>query len=251
MKILALECGADFWGLAIAQIEIEREANAALLAVTVCDEPRALSRELFARMQDTLVAAQLSLDDLDALAVGIGPGSWTGLRIGLTAMKTLAQTRDLALAGVPSFDAIAQAVWRAHIGSTPDADTQLLLVAEKSRPGELYGKLFECGADYLSIVQKEWIGTPQLLADTLSTESLARELETSLLVAGNAAPVVAEILAARGEEYSQPEVAREAILMELALSGAIAVASDEAADPLSLSPLYLAPSNAERALFGN
>jgi tRNA threonylcarbamoyladenosine biosynthesis protein TsaB len=251
MKILALECGTDFWGLSIARIEIEREASAALLSVTVCDEPRALSRELFARMQETLDAAQLSLDDLDALAVGIGPGSWTGLRIGLTAMKTLAQTRGLPLAGVPSFDAIAQAVWRARDESTPDAGTQLLLISEKSRPGELYGKLFECGADYLSIAQQEWIGTPQLLADTLSTESLARAVEVPLLIAGNAAPLVAEILAARDEEYSQPEVEREAILMELALSGAIAIASDEATDPLALSPLYLAPSNAERALFGN
>ena len=84
-----------------------------------------------------------------------------------------------------------------------------------------------------------------------STESLARELDSPLLVAGNAAPIVAEIFAARGEEYSQPEVTREAILMELALSGAIAIASDEAADPMTLSPLYLAPSNAERVLFGN
>lgn len=251
MKILALEGGAEFWGLALARVEIEREARAALLAATVCEEPRALSRELFARMQDTLDAASLALDDLDALAVGIGPGSWTGLRIGLTAMKTLAQTRDLPLAGVPSFDAVAQAVWRAHIGSTPDAETQLLLVAEKSRPGELYGKLFECGADYLSIAQQEWLGTPQLLADTLSTESLARELDAPLLIAGHAASTVAEILEARGEEYSRPDVTREAILMELALAGAIAIASDEAADPLALAPLYLAPSNAERALLSS
>lgn len=251
MKILALECGTEFWGLSIAQIEIEREPGAALLAATICDEPRALSRELFVRLQETLDAAQLSLDDLDALAVGIGPGSWTGLRIGLTVMKTLAQTRELPIAGVPSFDPIAQAVWRARAGSTPDANAQLLLVAEKSRPGELYGKLFECGADYLGIAQKEWIGTPQLLADTISTESLARELDAPLLLAGNAAPLISEICAARGEEYSQPKVAREAILMELALSGAIAIASDEAADPMTLSPLYLAPSNAERALFGN
>jgi tRNA threonylcarbamoyladenosine biosynthesis protein TsaB len=248
MKVLALECGAEFWGLALAQIEIEREAAARLLSATVCDEPRALSRELFVRMQDVLEAAGISLGEVHALAVGIGPGSWTGLRIGLTAMKTLAQTRELPLAGVPSFDCIAQAVWRTRIGSTPDAPPQLLLVAEKSRPGELYGKLFECGDEYLGIAQKEWIGTPQLLADTLSTEALARELELPLLLAGNAAPIVAEILEARGEEYSRPRVSREEVLTELALSGAIAIASDEAADPLALSPLYLAPSNAERSL---
>ena len=253
MKILALEGSTDFWGLSLAKIEIEYEPSAELLAVTVSDEPRALSRELFAQMQNVLDAADCSLDDLDALAVGIGPGSWTGLRIGLTAMKTLAQTRGLPLAGVPSLDAIAQAVWRARAGSTPSAETetQLLLVTEKSRPGELYGKLFECGDDYLGIAQKEWIGSPQLFADTLSTEALARELETPLLVAGNGAHFIGEILQSRGEEYSQPAATREDILMELALSGAVAIAGDEAADPLTLAPLYLAPSNAERALLGN
>lgn len=251
MKILALEGGASFWGLIVAEIEIESAATARPLALTIDEQPRSLARDLFARIQSSLDDAGVSLSDLNALAVGIGPGSWTGLRVGLTAMKTLAQVRGLPLAGVPSFDPVAQAVWRQRDAMNGNNhSTQLLLVAENCRPGELYGKVYECGVDYLSVIQEEWIGSPQLLADTLATEALARELDGTPILVGGAAGAVAEIFESRSEEYSVAEASREEIMIELALSGAVAIASDEAADPMSLAPLYLAPSNAERNLLG-
>ena len=246
MNILALEGAADFWGLALAEIKTTAEGEGAVqsLAVAIENEPRTLARELFSRVQQTLDLAQLNVEEVDALAVGIGPGSWTGLRIGLTAMKTWAQTRSLPLAGVPSFDPIAQAIWR----KTESKKTALLLVVEKCRPGELYGKIYECGPDYLSIAQSEWIGSPQLMAATLGTESLARGLDAPPILAGGAQQEIAEIFAARGEEYTINQADREQILLELAIAGAGAIESGEAADPMTLAPLYLAPSNAERAL---
>lgn len=240
MNILVLESGANCWGLAVVRIEQEVEP----LAITVQSEPRALARELFAHMRSTLDDAGIALDEIDALAVGIGPGSWTGLRVGLTAMKTLAQTREIPLAGIPAFDPIAQAVWRARKATA----TALLLVTSACRPGELYGKIFECGEDYLGIVQGEWIGSPQLLADTLSTEALARGLEAPHLLAGEESQSIGKILRDRSEEYSALEISFEQILIELAIAGAAAISAGDASDPMKLSPLYLAPSNAERNL---
>lgn len=243
MNILALESGADCWGLAVVHLE-ESNQQARPLAITIKNEPRILARELFARIGSTLDAAQITLDDLDALVVGIGPGSWTGLRVGLTAMKTLAQTRELPLAGVPSFDPTAQAIWRAR----DEAETSLLLVTGACRPDEWYGKIFECSDDYLGLVQSEWIGTSQLLADTLSTEALSRGLQTPFLLAGAGTESIASILQQRGEEYSACGPSFEHTLIELALAGAAAINAGDAADPMTLSPLYLAPSNAERNL---
>jgi len=243
MNILALESGADSWGLAVVRIKDE----ALPLAITIETETRGLARSLFAALGSTLNVAQLELDELDALAVGTGPGSWTGLRVGMTAMKTLAQTKNLPIAGVPSFDPIAQSIWRARDDESPT----LLLATGACRPGEWYGKLFECGEDYLGIAQSEWIGSTQLLADTISTEALARGLETPLLLAGAGSDSIAEILRARNEEYSLCQPPEEHLLIELAIAGAAAIQSGEASDPMTLSPLYLAPSNAERNLLNH
>jgi tRNA threonylcarbamoyladenosine biosynthesis protein TsaB len=245
MNIVALETGGAAWGVACARFNIEA-GEAALLAVSTSTQTRELSQQLFAQLQSTLDVAGWTLDDVDALAVGLGPGSWTGLRIGLSAVKTLAQTRGWKLAAVPSFDASAQAIWRSHEGS----GSTLLLVAAPCRPGEIYAKIFEVGEDYLAVAQPEWIGAPALVADTLRTEALARGVEAPFLLTGNAASGVGELLAAHGEMFSVLSPDFESTLLELAVAGAIKIESDEADEPSSLQPLYLAPSNAERNLLG-
>jgi tRNA threonylcarbamoyladenosine biosynthesis protein TsaB len=249
MNIVALETGGASWGIACARFNIEA-GEAALLAVSASDQPRELSQQLFAQLQSTLDAAGWTLDDVDALAVGLGPGSWTGLRIGLSAAKTLAQTRGWKLAGVPSFDAAAQAIWRSHETDHEGSGSTLLLVAAPCRPGEIYAKIFEVGEDYLAVAQTEWIGAPALVADTLRTEALARGVEAPFLLAGNAASGVGELLAAHGEKFSILSPDFQSTLLELAVAGAIKIESDEADEPSGLQPLYLAPSNAERNLLG-
>ena len=54
-----------------------------------------------------LKRAGVALRDIDGLAVGIGPGSWTGGKVGVTVAKTLAYAVDKPICGVPSFEALA------------------------------------------------------------------------------------------------------------------------------------------------
>lgn len=54
----------------------------------------------------------ISLDDLAFVAVGIGPGLYTGLRVGVTTARTLAQVLDIPVVGIPSLDLVAYP-WRA------------------------------------------------------------------------------------------------------------------------------------------
>ncbi|MBV9866854.1 MAG: tRNA (adenosine(37)-N6)-threonylcarbamoyltransferase complex dimerization subunit type 1 TsaB [Abitibacteriaceae bacterium] len=267
MNILALETS----GIAIGVAALRCDADGAIepLAVLGLEESRQLSRQIIAALEATLQHAGWTLDEVDALAVGLGPGSWTSLRIGLTTCKTLAQVRGWQLAGVPTFDAMAQAVWR-QAGREQDnseataieadgAETQdgtglpehfLLLATAPSRPGEVYGKIYECQEDYLSLVQSEWLGSPELMADTLQTEALARDTDSPLVLVGLGAAAISEILAARNEMHFEVSLAVEHIVVEVAIAGASALMSGEAADPLELQPLYLAPSAAERNLLG-
>jgi tRNA threonylcarbamoyladenosine biosynthesis protein TsaB len=243
MKILAW----DTSGRAAAFAALQLEAGAAQVrGLAQLGDTRELSRHIIARLESTLDAAGWTLDDVDALAVGLGPGSWTGLRIGVTTAKTLAQTRGVPLAGVPLFDAMAQSVWRRWETEYSLPAHGLLLTAAPCRPGELYAKLFECHPQYLAVAQAEWIGTPEMLAGALAAEALARDLDTTAVVAGAASPL--HLSWPAQSEILLPDVALPEIVTEIGLAGAARLEEGATDDPLALQPLYLAPSAAERNL---
>ena len=65
------------------------------------------SQRLLPLLSEMMNFSDLKLQDLDVFAVTSGPGSFTGLRIGMTTMKTLAQVTGKPLVGVPTLDALA------------------------------------------------------------------------------------------------------------------------------------------------
>lgn len=69
------------------------------------------------QIDEVLAAAAATIHDVAALAVGTGPGSFTGLRVGLATAKTIAYARDLPLLGVPTSDALR----RAALAVAPDS----------------------------------------------------------------------------------------------------------------------------------
>jgi tRNA threonylcarbamoyladenosine biosynthesis protein TsaB len=81
-------------------------------------------------------AAGFTTNSLDVVAVTVGPGSFTGIRIGLAAASGIARATAAQLFGVSSFDAVAAAVPRC------DGDS-FLLIALESRREELYVQLYD------------------------------------------------------------------------------------------------------------
>lgn len=73
---------------------------------------------------------------IDLIAVGIGPGSFTGVRIGVSTARALAQSRGLPLAGVPTTAALA-----AGIADRPDAAGRPRLAVVDARRGEVFAAL--------------------------------------------------------------------------------------------------------------
>ena len=90
-------------------------------------------RELLPAIQALIRSAGLVPGELDAIAVGLGPGSYTGLRVGITAAKTLAFALGKPLVGVDSFAAIAR-------NAPPDA-ASVHVVADAQR-GDIYLREF-------------------------------------------------------------------------------------------------------------
>lgn len=92
-------------------------------------DSRRHGRGLVPSLRDLLKGAGIRPASLGAIAVGLGPGSFTGLRIGLTAAKTLAYAVGCPLVGLDSFEAIAR--------NAPDESLRVCVVANGQR-GDLF-----------------------------------------------------------------------------------------------------------------
>jgi tRNA threonylcarbamoyl adenosine modification protein YeaZ len=101
------------------------------------DDDRVVREQLIgppARAGDVLPAALGDLSGIEGIAVGVGPGSFTGLRVGLAAAKAIAYARKLPLAGASSLQAIAL------------DEPGLVYAATDARKGELFVQPFRDGA---------------------------------------------------------------------------------------------------------
>jgi tRNA threonylcarbamoyladenosine biosynthesis protein TsaB len=97
MKILALDAALDGFSAALD--------DGARVHVAAGGRQDALERGL-GRIEDLLAEAGLRLRDLDRIAVGLGPGSFTGVRIAVAYAKSLAYGSGVPLVGISSYDAL-------------------------------------------------------------------------------------------------------------------------------------------------
>jgi tRNA threonylcarbamoyladenosine biosynthesis protein TsaB len=104
-------------------------------------DPPAHSRELMPGVDRVLHDAGLGFDEVDAIAVGVGPGTFTGLRIGIATARGIAHARGLPLHPVSSLAALAAGIAGARKGSDPVA----ALPAIDARRGELYAAVYRGG----------------------------------------------------------------------------------------------------------
>jgi tRNA threonylcarbamoyl adenosine modification protein YeaZ len=98
-------------------LAVDTATRASIVVIGVAD-PIAVSRRevqhrhgshVLEQIDEVLAAADLTLAQVEALAIGTGPGSFTGLRVGLATLKTIAYVRALPLVGVMSSEALRRA----------------------------------------------------------------------------------------------------------------------------------------------
>jgi tRNA threonylcarbamoyladenosine biosynthesis protein TsaB len=212
MLILALDTSGDTCSVAVTEGDkLRSEYNFA--------HQRKLTERLPGIVDFVLRDAGTSLEEIEGFAVGLGPGSFTGVRVGVTMAKTWAQVFQKPLVGISSLEALNAAVARHH--RLP----MTVVAVAPSRKDEIIA------AFYADIC----LGSPEVLA-TSALATRARELAPGrpILVVGEAAGFVPE------EEdigcWQEPPRASE--VAALAYLPLLRGHSD---DPATLTPLYIAP----------
>ena len=98
--------------------------------------PREHTQRILPLVQQVLAESGVTLGELDALAFGRGPGSFTGVRIGIGIAQGLALGADLPMLGISTLQTMAQGAWRM-------TGAQRVLAAIDARMGEVYWGQFE------------------------------------------------------------------------------------------------------------
>ncbi|MCR5432600.1 MAG: tRNA (adenosine(37)-N6)-threonylcarbamoyltransferase complex dimerization subunit type 1 TsaB [Lachnospiraceae bacterium] len=232
MKILAIESSGNVASAAIA-------GEDKILAEYTVNIGKTHSQTLLPMIDRILSDAEMSVNELDAIAVSRGPGSFTGLRIGSATAKGLAAAAGIPIVDVPTLEALAVGVG--------NAGGRLICPVIDARRNEVYSALFEeedkgSGKGAVRMIGEE---------RALGMEALLSELEAmdrEIIFTGDALRVHADKIkaAGNGKFMLAPLSSRDLRAGCVATIGLYMLESGKAVEGSDHTPVYLRLSSAER-----
>ena len=220
MKILAIECSAGPASVAIIE-------GRKTLAHSFKNLKLTHSETLLPMVEEALSDARLSLKDIDAFAVAAGPGSFTGVRIGIALIKGLALPHKTPVAEVSTLSAMAELFRSTNC---------LLCCCMDARCSQVYNALFKIQDGEITRL------TPDraLLCEELKNELLENYSGEKIIIMGDGAnvffPYAKDFATLAPEEF----IFQDAI--------GVAKAAKEFKSPEEINPIYLRLPQAEREL---
>jgi tRNA threonylcarbamoyladenosine biosynthesis protein TsaB len=126
------------------------------------DTPQHHAQQLLPFIDQILQQADLGIGQLDFIACSQGPGSFTGLRIGLGVAQGLAYGADIPMIGVSSLAALARVAAEAL---APEVDSVLTLL--DARMGEIYWALYQNVQTFPAVLKAPTLSAPQALLEEI------------------------------------------------------------------------------------
>ncbi len=239
MLLLAIETSSARGSLALLE-------DGAVIARSLFPEGLVHGREIIARLDEMMASRGLAPDRLEAIAVGLGPGSYTGIRVGVTAAKSLAFALRIPVVAESSLRAIAGNA-RA---SAPASGPLLVVPAVDGKQRQVYIARFrlERRSDGSVAVIREMDDAVIELTAVLEGDTRA-PAGPGALVLGDAADALLAAAPSAGAVRGPREADRPMadVLGGLAAEAIAAERPRFEEDAIhALAPIYLRPSEAER-----
>lgn len=225
MKILSIESSALAASAAVTD-------GGMLLAEEFTQNGLTHSATLLPAVSEALKKSGLDIEDIDIIAVTEGPGSFSGLRIGVTTAKTLAYAADKKTVGVSTLAALA--------ANLPYTDAVLCPIMD-ARRNQVYNALYEW--DSLRLLTKR---EPRAISAEELVKDIKENIDKDIIFVGDGV--------LRFKDYFKGELGDKAKFAPLHLCAAKASSAaflaesmaDQAKDARELNPIYLRLSQAER-----
>lgn len=189
------------------------------------EAPRDHTRKILPMVQAVLDDAGISLSDLDAIAFGRGPGSFTGVRIGIGVAQGLAFGAGVPLIGISTLAAMAQGAYRLDCA-------EQVLTAIDARMNEVYFGRYALIDGRMQLVEDEVVSDPAALVDVRG------KLAGRLTCVGTGFETYGEILSGLADELAVSQVRFPAAEDMLPLARAAWLAG-EAVPVEQATPVYL------------
>jgi len=216
MRILAVDTATE--NCSVALVRDERLRSEMTLRVSASH-----SRHLLGAIHNVLERAGWRLADLDGLAVTRGPGSFTGLRIGISALKGLAVALAKPLVGISTLEALA---------CQCEDTSRLICPMLDGRRGEVFTNHFRRVNGKLTSLGRERALTPKAAID---------EIREPCLLVGNGALLYRELIGRRIPRWARfgADLQHCIHAVSVARLASIRLAAGETGDPAGLTPRYI------------
>jgi len=230
MKILSMECSATPASVAIIE-------NGKLLASSFVNVKLTHSQTLMPMVENLLCASKLSIADIDGLAISNGPGSFTGVRIGISAVKGLAAPKNLPCVAVSTLRAMAE--------NYSDTDCIVCSVMD-ARCNQVYNALFEIENNEI----KRLCDDRALLCDELAKEikNLSQNTNKCIILVGDGTDIFYPFVEDINKVKKSAPPRRYQNAVGVGFCSTESFENNQTLNANSILPLYLRLPQAEREL---
>lgn len=223
MKILALDSSAEICTVALCDDE-------KLICELTLNVGHTHSQTLLPCIEQLLSLSETKINDIDLLACTVGPGSFTGVRIGVATVKGLAFEHNIPCIGISSMDSLARNLSYCEGILCPVMD---------ARREHVYNALYSCSGGIITRICQDRL---------ISVDELDRELAKSdekIYLSGDAYRMCTGNFKSATIQHT-PEGMRHSRGYSVAMCALDSFREGNAINHFELSPVYLRPSQAER-----